>query len=176
MLGSLLVAALIACVATLVSGAEDASVLKARKTRDEAAFLADKIKVDVDAAIKSDARRDEDTPFSVMNKFFLVQAIGRSTSEGLLKKAEEFRKNVPVKNLTIIHVEITDDSDEELIVLLCGKGRTVSGAHRVWITASSQDRVVKLLEEAVATITLGRAPDKKTPLAPIEQTPSGEKA
>jgi len=136
-------------------------VRNARAALDAVNSIVDRIQ-----AGKDESRQDhEQHVYSVSGKNFVVQAFGRSFSECLLKRADILRASVALEHLkkelpegkdfAIICVEITDDTEEECDVVLCGKGRRIRGDHRIWITAATKDRAVELLEQAIATVVCG---------------------
>ena len=182
----LLMACLVGCIAVTAQGVEPLKPEQAREEiRRRVAELAlpekleeaarrtaevQKLSEEVAAKMKADTERrrqeDEENPYSVGNKNFIVQAVGRSVSEMLLKRADEQRRESakkhlgkelpPKKEFTIISIEIDgeDDGEEECDVWLCGKGRAMRGANRVWITAATKERAAELLEEAIEKIVL----------------------
>ena len=112
-------------------------------------------------------QRDEESPYSVGNKNFVVGTVGRSFSEAILKRCDELRRDIAIKRFgkelpegkefAIARIEVEEDSDcgEECDVWLCGKGRAFRGANRIWITARSKERVFELLPKAIETVVTG---------------------
>jgi hypothetical protein len=178
-LGLLLIAALIGCVAMLCQGAEpksDAELLqgliqngeedvqKSNATLEAATALAKQIKADAEQS----ARDDEENPYSVGDKNFIIAAVGRSFSESLLKTANQLRSALalrylgkelpPRKEFAIVRIEIDDEVDERCETWLCGKGRAMRGANRIWITAATRERAAELLEHAIEVVVCGGKP------------------
>ena len=129
---------------------------------------------ELDADIKSQTeewrRNDEENLYSVGDRDFVVRALGKSNSESFLKVAAAHRskigKELPparkgktwcVVSISIIGLDEDDDAEEEVTVWVCGKGRALSGAHRIWITAT-KERVAELLQKAIEKLVLAQQP------------------
>ena len=165
LLGSLLIAALIGCVATLLSAAEsrtNVEILRelidraeaTTKRSTESAATAERLVTEGKRLSAEWRRRDEELPFSTHDQFFVVGALGRSFSESVLKAADDLRKDQQIR-LTLIRVELDDDPDEEDVVVTLGR------RNQVWITAATKERVFELLPKAIEVIARNGATDEK---------------
>ncbi len=141
-------------------------VPKARAALTAATTLEARITTDLEQARKADElskKAQEQQPYSVISKNFVVAAVGRSFSEAVLAKAESLRKEFAVdwlgqelssgQEFTLIQVELSDRADEGL-TLLCGPGRRLRGDHRMWLTTSRERALGSTLAHEVAHVTL----------------------
>ena len=111
---------------------------------------------------KARRRRDEEVYYTVSNKNFVVGAVGRSFSEAILAKAEQFRREQSLANgidlddqLTIIHVTLSDNVDRGW-TLIGSKGL----ANRIWLTTNHKQALGKTLSDEILNVVLWSQMDK----------------
>jgi hypothetical protein len=113
-----------------------------------------------------------DTGIAGSKNFTVIAPRGDGLADRVLSRADELRKEIALawlgeelpegQGLTHITVKLAKDKDEGL-TWLCGPGRAVRGAHRMWLETTAERAVGSTLEHEVTHIVLAVRFPKGTP-------------